>query len=55
MFSQVQTLFNMFLSHTKEMFKKMNHVHPAGQTKGLVEDLGVEVGWRFRCQHSVSR
>jgi len=39
----VQSLFNMFLSQTKEMFKKMNHVHPIGKNQGLVEDLGAEV------------
>ena len=33
----------MFLSQTKEMFKKMNHVHPIGKNQGLVEDLGAEV------------
>ena len=40
---QVQSLFNMFLSQTKEMFKKMNHVHPIGKNQGLLEDLGAEV------------
>ena len=40
---QVQSLFNMFLSHTKEMFKKMNHIHPIGKNEGLVDDLGAEV------------
>lgn len=33
----------MFLSQTKEIFKKMNHVHPIGKNQGLVEDLGAEV------------
>ena len=33
----------MFLSHTKEMFKKMNHIHPIGKNEGLVDDLGAEV------------
>merc|ERR1712033_120110 len=39
----VQSLFNMFLSHTKEMFKKMNHIHPIGKNEGLLDDLGAEV------------
>jgi len=39
----VQTLFNLFLSQTKEIFKRMNHIHPTGENKRMVEDLGSEI------------
>ena len=40
---QVQTVFNLFLSMSKEEFRKMNHVHPVGDTRAIIEDLGAEV------------
>ena len=40
---QVQTVFNLFLSMSKEEFRKMNHVHPVGETRAIIEDLGAEV------------
>ena len=42
----------MFLSHTKEMFKKMNHVHPIGKNQGLLDDLGAEVSYTSKFEGS---
>jgi len=39
----VKALFTLMLSHSKEIYKRMNHVHKAGKTDALVEDLGPEV------------
>ena len=42
----------MFLFHTKEMFKKMNHVHPIGKNQGLLDDLGAEVSYTSKFEGS---
>merc|ERR1739838_755654 len=39
----VETVFNLFLSQTKEIYKNMNHIHPKGDNSQLLENLGVEI------------
>jgi len=39
----VETVFNLFLSQTREIFKNMNMIHPKGDTSKLVENVGREI------------